>query len=252
MTALIYLLDPKGVIIGTDTLSLGSNKSPHNYLTKVYPLPHLKSIICGTGSADLAIDWFSFIHRCVVGKDITILRETAQARLNEIFSGYNFHSTMTATIYQFGYNLKSKKFEGYRYHSEDNFKEVSLPYKVGIKPYGEQIIESSKSKKKCNDQIEFIIDTIKKQKQIDDRQDDTERLGIGGHIHVLTVTKLYQILWEVYEFSDYEKTFLEIVEYRKRNQLSKKNISLFDAFQLFIKKLKNYYSNLISKNDKNH
>lgn len=120
MTALIYILNPKSVMIGMDTLSLRMDKLPHGYVTKIFPLPHLKSVICGTGAADLTVDWYSIIQKFVIGRDITTLNETAKQKLSELFNNYEFKYKTTASIYHFGYNLKTRKFEGSRFRSDNS------------------------------------------------------------------------------------------------------------------------------------
>lgn len=63
MTALNFILDPKYVIITTDTLiSRSEDKQPSNYASKIFPLPHIKGVLCGTGVFEIIFEWFYVIQ----------------------------------------------------------------------------------------------------------------------------------------------------------------------------------------------
>ncbi len=57
MTAFNYILSPGQVLIATDSLaSHPESKRPFNFVTKVFPLPHLAGVMCGTGGLQLAVE----------------------------------------------------------------------------------------------------------------------------------------------------------------------------------------------------
>lgn len=238
MTALFFVLDPEGVIIATDTLSLDMDRKCSNYMTKIYPLPHLKAVICGTGSADLIIDWFSVIQREFICKDITLIGKMAPTHLRKLFNSYQFSKDTTATVYHFGYNIDARIFSGYVYRSCKNFEEEKLQYGMAIKPYNGDILQfTMKQIIKTGNAIDSIIETLKRQKEIDENQQNDEKLGIGGNIHILKMTDKYQLIWEVYQFSDYESKFSDMMDHWKKKGAIplKKSLfqSLIDIFDLF-------------------
>lgn len=139
MTALIFALNPECVLIGMDSLSVREEKIPHNYVTKLFPLPHLKGAICGTGSIDLILDWFADIQRTVIAKDILFLNKIAQERLSQIKAKYNYPSDLTSTIYHFGYHQVENRFVGFAFRSKNNFEPENLEYGLGIKPVDDEL-----------------------------------------------------------------------------------------------------------------
>jgi len=218
MSALDFILTEKSIIVATDTLTRDVDGGVFTFVTKVFPLPHLKSVICGTGSLDLLIDWFVFVQKQVIGKDIYIINKLAPVELSKIYSRYKdkLGSKNTSTIYHFGYSINEEKFVGFAYRSSNNFISEKLPYGTGLKPYGKEIEEFAI--KQVNEKgIKGIIEIMKKQKNIDDNKELKESVGIGGAIHILLLTKEMQFIWECYTFSDYNDMFNEGIKNLQNN-----------------------------------
>jgi hypothetical protein len=53
---------------------------------------------------------------------------------------------------------------------------------------------------------------MKLQKEKDNKDDTKNKLGIGGSIHMFSLDKKRQFLWECYNFDDYDETFSKIMQ----------------------------------------
>ncbi len=62
MTALNFILDPGYVLIFTESLSLTIDREPFKYVSKIFPLPHLRGVLCGTGLIQTIMDWHVYIQ----------------------------------------------------------------------------------------------------------------------------------------------------------------------------------------------
>jgi len=219
MTALNFYLEADRVIIFMDTLSLRmdnkNNKTPLKYASKIFPLPHLRGVLCGTGSQSTIMDWFVYIQECVIGNTMDIPNKIAPSQLPEIHSKYYLNGTNSTTIYHFGFNPREEhgKIRGFAFRSTNNFSLEELEYGIGIKPTDDEIIKYLKDAMDTyNGSLEdLFIDIMKLQKRKDDERSPQERIGIGGSIHVLQFDKDRQFLWECYNFDDYDETFYKML-----------------------------------------
>lgn len=209
MTVLNYLLCADSVIITTDTLTLTIEKTPHKYATKVFPLPHLKGVICGTGSLDIILEWFLFVQKNFVVKDIKFLDEIATDKLNEFSENYRNSGENTCTIYHFGFSEEDDRFVGFAYRSTSKYKSEVLSDGFGFKPPDGNILEYfiDETRRRGRIDLDLFINVIKKQKHLDDKKGIKDRVGIGGAIHFLKLNKNSQFIWECYTFEDYNELF---------------------------------------------
>ncbi|AIQ75890.1 hypothetical protein MKZ21_24765 [Paenibacillus sp. FSL P2-0536] len=75
MTAMDAFFTEDFVYIAMDTLSLSMyDRKPYKYASKIFPLPHLRGVMCGTGNLDLILKWYTRIQKNVVAKDIDYLK----------------------------------------------------------------------------------------------------------------------------------------------------------------------------------
>lgn len=210
MTALIYFLHPDYIILATDSLATTEDSSPIRFVTKIMPLPHIKSVICGTGSFELIIDWFSFIQKHIIAKDIHLIDKLAPEYIRNIYYSYPKENQINSTIYQFGYDIKEMKFVGYAYRSTDNFNSEKLIYGIGIKP--PDVMEDAELILwKENDIYKKIINLIIKQKEIENKKDSKDKVGIGGAIYIFQMVNNYNFFCETYIFDDFESTYNEML-----------------------------------------
>jgi hypothetical protein len=188
MTALNFILQPNRVVIFMDTLALGSDKNPFKYASKIFPLPHLRGVLCGTGSLNTIMDW----HK------------------------YDLNETNEATIYHFGFDPREEegRIKGFAFRSTNNFLLEELKDGVGIKPGDNEIIRYLDDILDTYDGglEDLFINIMKLQKKKDDEGDPKNRIGIGGAIHMFHLNKNRQFLWECYNFDDYDETFYKMLQ----------------------------------------
>ncbi|WCF11564.1 hypothetical protein NDS46_29910 (plasmid) [Paenibacillus thiaminolyticus] len=205
MTAINFIYEENQVSIYMDTLSLDEKRKPFKFVSKIYPIPHLRSVICGTGNVDVIMDWVYRVQRNVVAADIEFLSSVTTEQLLEIHKKYNTFDVCT-TIYQFGYSQIDEKFKGYVYRSTNNFSQEEYDYSFAIKPH----VEFDWKEELKNGLDNAFIKLMTKQKEMDDKS--LTRLGIGGEIHKFFMTKDAYYLGVLHRFSDYMECYDQILE----------------------------------------
>lgn len=205
MTALNFLFTQDAVYIAMDTLSLSmDDRKPLKYASKIFPLPHLRSVMCGTGNLDLILSWYNRIQRNVVAKDIEYLNSITQKCLQELNSEYP--ETVTTTVYQFGYSEERKSFRGFVFRSDRDFELEEYDYCAAYKPpvdmdFYEVMLALG---------IDGAFTTLmEKQKAEDDISEN--RIGIGGEIHRLVLLKDSYKIDIIHKFPDYEPQYREMI-----------------------------------------
>lgn len=203
MTAFNFLLEEKRVCIAMDTLMLRANKkTPFKYISKIFMIPHLNGVICGTGSADFVLKWYLFVQRSIIAKDIEHLDLYASEALQKLAK--NSPCGFSVTIYHFGWSEINNKFIGLVYRSTNNFVSEFMHYGLGIKP---RINIDS-----FNELPEDFVKIIKIQKMQDEALQIEDRLGIGGDIHFLVMTEGGFTLSKCHRFDDYEKIYNQMLD----------------------------------------
>lgn len=205
MTAINFIYEENQVTIYMDTLSLDLNRRPLKYVSKIFPIPHLKTVICGTGNMDLILDWVYFVQRKLTAADIAYLREITSETLVDLSKKYP--SDISTTIYQFGYSQIDEKIKGYAYRSTNGFAQEEYDYCYGIKPQIDFDFELEEGKE---DLENAFIQLMIKQKEIDDLS--PTRIGIGGEIQRLIMIKDTFLLQTIHRFSDFDECYDEILE----------------------------------------
>ncbi|MFN4328546.1 MAG: hypothetical protein ACK4FF_06700 [Limnobacter sp.] len=197
MTALIFSLAPSQVTIAMDTLVTDTEGTPIGYTSKFFPLMHLGGIMCVTGLSNLATDWHTRLMR-FVAKDIHHLDEFTTEQLQGIWSQYEDQVSFTSTVYHFGFSQQENQYLGYAYRSANEFTSERLPYAMGIKPPIQDV------------QIETLpdfIDTMQRQRNIEDSKSSGERLYIGGEIQLAVLENRCMSLATVHRWEDYEEMY---------------------------------------------
>ncbi|CAN5499760.1 hypothetical protein BH10ACI1_BH10ACI1_18620 [soil metagenome] len=217
MSSLIFSLSEQEIFIATDTLAMnGENFTPFFFTTKVYFLPHLRGVMCGTGIGDFATDWYLRLDR-FLAKDFIHLDEFVTNALLEVAEKYHFDTEVTSTIYHFGYSEMEKEHFAFVYRSTNDFKSEKLGYGFGVKPpISNSAIELSPQN--------FV--EIMKLQQIESSQIPIEkRIFIGGEI-LLTVLRQGTIVSQtIYRFDDYEELYNEMCLNLPQNQKFKELLS---------------------------
>lgn len=185
MTLLNWELSPHGVVILSDTLSLmGESKLPRNFMTKIYPVPHLGGVITGTGLGEIVTRFFLAANGNTVARDLEHLSEFAPTQLRAIWNEFagQIPSDATTTIYTFGLN-EMGEFGGFAYRSTHDFEAEPLQHGIAAKPAPK--MEQLEAVKSLEDLAKLAFT-----QQVDDRANSRpERVGIGGDLWLYVLSK---------------------------------------------------------------
>ncbi|MDP8237941.1 MAG: hypothetical protein P9X24_02515 [Candidatus Hatepunaea meridiana] len=206
MTALIYQLEPNQVSVAMDTLSLNEDKKPLLYTSKIFLLPHLGGLMCGTGIVPFVVNWYIKIQTGIIAKDIEYLGNFTPKCLRELWHQCaDITERYTSTIYHFGYSWHDNSCKGFAFRSTNNFALEELQYSISVKP-ALAITEIAKIKELPRD----IIKIMYKQKEEDDKLPFEQRLGIGGEIHFAHLTPHQTTIQVCHRFNDYESNYKQM------------------------------------------
>jgi hypothetical protein len=201
MSVLIYLLHDDCVVLVADSLASEKGLGPLKFANKIFPIGYMNTVITGTGLMDLVIDWYSFIQKHVVAKDLLCLNKITPKKLQELYQSYNNHHDSTATIYQFGYCVDKKKHIGFAYRSSNGFESEELIPSIGIKP--SDGIDITKDIPEPEENFkDYAIRMAIEQKARDDAKNVNEQLGIGGKLFSCILKENEIRMAEIYEFPD--------------------------------------------------
>lgn len=219
MTALIYIYKNDRVCLAMDSLALDGDKHPLKYVSKFILLPHLQCLICGTGRLDLVIKWFEFVQNSVVFKNVVDLNRHVQGHLKKISDELNIPTIKSSTIYHFGVDKLNNEIIGYAYRSENSYESEELIHSIGIKPNYEDIAHRAIALLKQEGIIPGIIAIIALLKEIDEKLELEQKIGIGGEIHLVVLDRNGKYSVEtIYQFSDYEQVFSKMLENQNVNR----------------------------------
>jgi len=220
MTGLFYILNEDSVIIGMDSLVIQKNieteeKTPWKFETKVLPLMHLKSVLCGVGNMDFFMKWFVEMNNCVIGCDIDILEKVARGKYEEFVK--KIPCEFGATVYHFGYSIKEDRMKGFVLDTKKPHIEV-IPYSQWAQPTAimKNIEKVKEIKENCTidgktNGIKYAYEMLLEMKEIEDKKGDTSKIYIGGEMHFIGIEKQFQFHAFVVPFPDYLKQYNEIL-----------------------------------------
>lgn len=215
MTALDFVIQDDAVVVAMDTLSLRAvDHKPYKMVTKFMPIPHMNSLICGTGNMGAVIDWFSWVEKNVIANGIYQLDRITRQVIKEFMQEHNGDNL--CTIYQFGLHELDGKFHGYAYRSTDDFEGEEIhglrvkPPDAFLSPDG--TVDLSPYAPEGATIQEILKNIMHRQKEYDDSLNVEDRLGIGGIIQIVILSK-DRIVIENYEyFDDFESTHIEMLK----------------------------------------
>ena len=202
MTALNFVVEENQICFAIDTLCIeDDDKQPLSYITKFVALPHIQTIVTGTGLAMLIVEWMSCARGNVIAKDIDHLNQYTPDHLRTISQKYTELSRISATIYHFGYSESRDRFVGYAYRSRNNWiPEERLDF-IGYKPEVEYSFDSD---------IELprsFIELMEYQREQDLKLPLDKRLGIGGDIHFVVMNRNGINVSRCHRFASYEADY---------------------------------------------
>jgi len=186
MTSLLFALEPERIVVACDSLSCTVDKLPRGFVSKIHPLPHLSTVVCGTGSASVLTHWLCTICENVVARNVDVLVELAGDQLmgidQRLRDVYPEAAGLTSTVYHFGYSWSEKSFVGYAHRSGDGYRPERVEYGFGMKPPPENMAAAAARWLEAGPQS--LVELMQQQKDDDERRPLHERVGIGGEVHV--------------------------------------------------------------------
>jgi hypothetical protein len=206
MSALIFVIQPEVVYLACDTLALDSDtREPRSFTTKLYYLPHLGLVMCGTGLAKVILDWFVTMNSALLAKDMDHVDEFASALLRGLYSKAidEFgQGAGSVTIYHFGYSGQFGQMIARIYRSERDFVPEHLTTGIGVKP-----APKSGVCQPISIVPDDFISIISELAQEDAARPKSERVGVGGEVLFCELRHHQTFLTTATRFEDWQETY---------------------------------------------
>lgn len=212
MSILNFLNTKDSIIICSDSLTSEECGVPRQFTTKVFPLPHLNTIIGCTGCQNVVLKWLNFIESNVIANDVKQLNAVSPEHIKRIYeeTTKGCFPRPSTTIYHFGYDLADAKYYVYAYRSTKQFMSEIIPEGFYYKP-GEEIDSEVIQKNNTNELHELDCMSLLKeicltQQRVDKEKNSTERLGIGGSVFLYYMSEGAITISKLMDFPDKEET----------------------------------------------
>ncbi len=201
MSSLIFYTDPTQALVATDTLAVKPDGQPLMFCSKAIYLPHLRTIVAGTGLGGFANDWANEVNnRLIVGGIRNLDYHTPRSlrtRWEATTSSSDFPSGLTTTVYQIGIGEDDDEICAFAYRSANDFA-------------SEQLGHGTRAKPECTflDSGNLLVDIramMLEQRAIQSAKPHGERLYIGGECLVMHLTKDTFTAVSAFRFEDYEE-----------------------------------------------
>jgi len=200
MSSLIFHTDQIQVFVATDTLATSLDGKPAMFTTKAFVVPHIRTIICGTGAGGFLGRWFIQINDRMIVRGIDNLDCHTPKILAASWITYkeefSLPDSVSVTVYHFGFSEEDGQIHSYAYRSNNNFRSESLGYGVGIKP-------------ECNLTEKYVFpmdikNIMDEQRRIQASRPAHERVFIGGEIQIFHLTANGINIYTLARFEDYD------------------------------------------------
>ncbi|MEO9589441.1 MAG: hypothetical protein ABJ360_05025 [Roseobacter sp.] len=207
MSSLIFATDESQILVATDTLAVTPDGEPFCFASKATHVPHLRTIIAGTGGGGLSNEWALTVSARMIVRGIRNLNYHTPIGLRDLWETYrqrySLDQDLTTTVYQFGISEEDNKVVSFAYRSTNNFESEQLPYGTGVKP-------------ECNvpegNLIEVIPSMMHEQRSREASKPAEARLYIGGEIFAHYLTKDECRCFSLGEFEGFEANQRRIFE----------------------------------------
>jgi len=213
VTSFICMLGEDNLILATDTLATTPEGTPSFFTSKATHVPHLKSLIMGTGVGGFANRWANQVAASMVLSGINNLDYHTPKALRDLWKAYRAEHDVpdgiTTTVYHFGLSEDDGRMCGFAYRSTDDFSSEQLDYGWRFKP--ECTVPDG-------DDIGAIIEAMmREQRQIQETRPLNERVFIGGEAILHHLMPGSYAAYNLFRFEDYDDTLKEIFgNYQKR------------------------------------
>ena len=200
MSSLIFYTEPSQALIVTDTLAVSHGGEPFLFTSKALYLPHLRTVIAGTGIGRFADDWFRRINSGLLVRGIENLDHHAPRALRKMWAAFQDEDSelrgRTTTIYHFGISEDSGEVVGFANRSANDFESQRLEHGFGVKP-------------PCtipdgNNLSELIPIILEEQRSSEQQRPVSERIHIGGEAIAIHLTPHACTFSRIHLFADFE------------------------------------------------
>lgn len=208
MSSLIFYTDATQVVVATDTLAVTPDGRPMLFSSKAHHLPHLRTIIAGTGMGMFAGDWAMEVNNRMILEGIMNLDYHAPGSLRAKWAKYRkdfaLPDNLTTSVYHFGLSEDDQSVVAFAYRSTSDFQSERLPQGFGIKP-------------ECplpegNNMLEIIPQMMNLQRDIQSKVPPAERIYIGGEVIVMHLTASSFNVFHPYSFPERDEDMRSIFQ----------------------------------------
>ena len=207
MSSLIFYTDPSQALVATDTLAVKPDGTPLMFGSKAIFLPHLKTIIAGTGLGSFSGGWANYVNDRLIVKGLRNLDFHTPDGLNGLWKRmkveHGVPESMTTTVYQFGISEDDGEIRSYAYRSTNEFASEPLPHGTRAKPECSFPTEGNI--------VQHLRSMMYEQRSIQALKSPNERLYIGGDCVVMHLTNEACTTATLFRFDDYEENLDEIL-----------------------------------------
>lgn len=124
MTVVNWWLQPNGVVIVSDTLMTDETGAPAAFVQKVFPIPHLDTVISGRGDAALIASWAAYAANWVIARDFDMLCELAPKMIRELEQSQKTSGSQysgSTSVFMWGWSRRAQRFLANAYRSGSYF-----------------------------------------------------------------------------------------------------------------------------------
>ena len=206
MSSLIFYTDQDQILVVTDTLVVKPDGNPMMYCSKAIYLPHIRTIIAGTGVGMFSGDWSMQVNNRMVVAGIDNLDFHTPIALCKRWQQYKgehaLPADLTTTVYHFGLSEETGFVRSYAYRSTHSFASEQLGYGYGLKP------ECTPPQKE--NLIEEIPRMMVEQRKNQESKPFSDRVYIGGEAIAIYLNKSGCSIFSVFQFEDFQSQLRDI------------------------------------------
>jgi hypothetical protein len=201
MSSIIFQTEPDLAIVATDTLAVSLDDRSLAYFTsKAQIIPHIRTIVAGTGIANFCSQWFFQVMNEMVVDDVDHLNYHSPSALVELWQlnkeEFSVENGLTTTIYHFGFSKKDECIHSYAYRSKNGFQSEPMSYGLRYKPKFDltwvvQLPNDIKRMMDCQRATQLLVP-------------EQERIFIGGEIQLFVLDKNGFFVRTIDKFDDYD------------------------------------------------
>lgn len=206
MSAVIFQISPQGGFVATDTLAADTEGVPGYFTSKAIHIPHLKTVVFGTGVGGFMGEWIVALLGGVAVDGIEHLNAWTPEMLRSQWQSFEKRDLIgdesvmcrTATIYHMGVSELTGEIVAFAYRSTTGFRPERLPNGTAVKPECE-IPEGGEALD--------ILELMREQRRVQEQTVDSvrERVHIGGEIHLIDINPERCLTFTYARFEDFEQ-----------------------------------------------